>query len=490
MGSRETHLPMSTPEEHGVPSGAILAFIDAAEARGLELHSLMLLRHGHVLAGGSWAPYRAEEPHMLFSLSKSFTSTGIGLAVAEGRLTVDDPVLSFFPNEAPAAPGEHLAAMRVRHLLSMSTGHDEDTTGALRAAADGDWARAFLAQPVAHPPGTHFVYNSGATYMLSAIVQRVTGTTLLDYLRPRLLDPLEIADATWETCPRGVNTGGWGLSITTADIARFGQLSLQQGVWEGRQLLPAGWVAEATAAQIDNSNHPSGNPDWMQGYGYQFWRCRHDAYRGDGAFGQFCVIMPAQEAVLVMTSGLTNMQAVLDLAWEQLLPALGAGSLPADPSADAALARRLATLTLPTPQGAATSPVAAHVSGRTFALADNASGAETVRYDFGEGRTTITIADERGAHTIVGGDGVWLAGVADYGNSRWPASPSASTPRAAAAVGAWTDERTFELRLRYTNTPFGFTLVSHFATDQVLLDYRENVGFGPTERPRLEGHLT
>jgi hypothetical protein len=185
MVVREHHLPMSTPEAQGVPSAAIVAFIDAAEARGLELHSLMLLRHGHVLAEGWWAPYRAEEPHMLFSLSKSFTSTAIGLAIAEGHLTVDDPVLSFFPDEAPAAPGEGLTAMRVRHLLSMSTGHDVDTTGALRDAADGDWARAFLAQPVTHTPGTYFVYNSGATYMLSAILQRLTGTTMLDYLRPR-----------------------------------------------------------------------------------------------------------------------------------------------------------------------------------------------------------------------------------------------------------------------------------------------------------------
>jgi len=485
MVSHEVKLPTSTPEAHGVPAAAIVAFIDAAEARGL--HSLMLLRHGHVLAEGWWAPYQADEPHMLFSLSKSFTSTAIGLAVAEGRLTVDDPVLSFFADEAPAEPGEHLAAMRVRHLLSMSTGHHEDTTGALRAATDGDWARAFLAQPVMHTPGTYFVYNSGATYMLSAIIQRVTGTTLLDYLRPRLLDPLGIAEATWETCPRGVNTGGWGLNITTAAIARFGQLYLQGGVWEGRPLLPTGWVAEASAAHIDNSNHPSGNPDWMQGYGYQLWRCRHDAYRGDGAFGQFCVIMPAQEAVLVTTSGTTNLQGILDLAWEHLLPALGGDALPANQSADDALARRLAGLALQGPQGTATSPLATQLSGRTFAFAENAQRIETVTYDFAADRATITIADEQGTHTLVGGVGAWLADTANYGNSRWPASPS--NPRAASAAGAWTDEQTFELRLRYTNTPFGFTLISHFAADRVSLDYRENVGFGPTERPRLAGKL-
>jgi len=486
MVSHEVQLPTSTPEAHGVSASAIVAFIDAAEARGLELHSLMLLRHGHVLAEGWWAPYQADEPHMLFSLSKSFTSTAIGLAVAEGRLTMDDAVLSFFPEEAPTEPGEGLAAMRVRHLLSMATGHHEDTTLALRGAADGDWARAFLAQPVTHTPGTYFVYNSGATYMLSAIIQRVTGTTLLDYLRPRLLDPLGITDATWETCPHGINAGGWGLNITTASIARFGQLYLQEGVWEGRQLVPASWVAEATTAQVDNSNHPSGNPDWMQGYGHQFWRCRHDTYRGDGAFGQFCVIMPAQEAVLVTTSGTTNLQGILDLAWEHLLPALGAEALPADRAADAALARRLAGLTLPTPQGADTSPLAVQRSGRTFTFAENAQGVRTVTYDFAADRTTLTITDQEGTHTLVAGNGAWLADTANYGGtSRWPVSPS--NPRAASAAGAWTDEQTFELRLRYTNTPFGFALIGHFTADGVSLDYRENVGFGPTERPRLEG---
>jgi hypothetical protein len=265
---------------------------------------------------------------------------------------------------------------------------------------------------------------------------------------------------------------------------------LQGGVWEGQQLLPPGWVAEASAAHIDNSNHPSGNPDWTQGYGYQFWRCRHDAYRGDGAFGQFCVIMPAQEAVLVTTSGLTNMQALLDLAWEHLLPALGDGALPADDPANAALTRRLAGLVLPAPQGAATSPLAAGVSGQTFAFAENAQGVKTVRYDFADDRATITIADEQGTHTLVGGRGAWLADTADYGNSRWPAGSGAGSPRAASAVGAWTDEQTFEFRLRYTNTPFGFTLVSRFAAGRVSVEYRENVGFVLTERPPLEGQRT
>src|SRR3954470_10159745 len=181
--SRDSQLPYSAPEAQGLGSSAILGFVEAVEQNIESLHSFMLLRHGHVLAEGWWAPYEAERPHMLFSLSKSFTSSAIGLAVAEGRLSVDDLVLPFFPEDAPANPSAHLAAMRVHDLLSMSTGHDVDTTLYLRQQPDGNWAKAFLARPVEHTPGTHFVYNSGATYMLSAIIQKLTGTTLLEYLR-------------------------------------------------------------------------------------------------------------------------------------------------------------------------------------------------------------------------------------------------------------------------------------------------------------------
>ena len=200
--STET-LPRSTPEAQGIPSAAITAFLAAVEQHDCGLHSLMLLRHGHVVAEGWWSPYPPSAPHILYSLSKSFTSTAIGLAVAEGRLSVDDPVLGFFSAEAPRKPSANLAAMRIRHLLSMSTGHDHDTTEYLWKRRDGDWPRAFLTRPVAYAPATHFLYNTGASYMLSAIIQRVTGQTLLEYLRPRLFEPLGIEGATWQTCPRG-----------------------------------------------------------------------------------------------------------------------------------------------------------------------------------------------------------------------------------------------------------------------------------------------
>jgi len=334
-------LPRSTPEAQGIPSSAILGFVEAAEKNVDALHSLVVVRHGQVVAEGWWGPYRRDDPHVLFSLSKSFTSTGIGLAIAEGRLSLDDTVLSFFPQDAPAEPGEDLKAMRVRDLLAMSTGyHAADIERFSFTSTDPTPTRAFLALPVAHKPGTHFVYNTPASYMLSAIVQKATGTPLVDYLRPRLFEPLGIAHPTWDASPQGVSLGGFGLSVTTEDIARFGQLYLQKGEWNGRRILPAEWVAAATMRQASNGSNPSS--DWDQGYGYQFWRCRHGAYRGDGAFGQYCIVMPDEDAVIAITSGVRDMQAVLNLVWEHLLPAMKPAALPADTPVHDRLARKRA----------------------------------------------------------------------------------------------------------------------------------------------------
>jgi CubicO group peptidase (beta-lactamase class C family) len=470
-----SRLPRSTPEAEGVPSSALLAFLDAATTIH-DLHSIMLLRHGQVVAEGWWYPYAPECPHVLFSLSKSFTSSAVGLAVAEGRLSIDDPVLKFFADDAPAEVGEHLAAMRVRHLLSMSTGHAEDTTPFLHQAADGNWAKAFLARPVDHAPGTHFVYNSGATYMLSAIVQKLTGQTLLAYLQPRLLAPLGIDGATWESCPRGVNVGGWGLSIRTEDIACFGQLYLQQGMWNGVQLIPAAWVAEATSRQISNGSNPAS--DWEQGYGYQFWRCRHGAYRGDGAFGQFCVVLPEHEMVLAITAGVEEMQPVLDLVWQHLLPALAAAPLPADPNANVALGERLVGLALAPAQGEFTCATADHINGRHFLFDANDQQIEAVWLEFGAGETRLTVQRTQGQQTIVCGHGAWVLGgaVLERGGAY-----------KIAASGAWLGAETYAIKLYAYETPFCFTHALHFVDDRLTYSVNANVSFGPKQQFALAG---
>lgn len=475
----ENALPRSAPEAQGIPSAAVLALVDDAERKDLGLHSLMLLRHGHVVAEGWWEPYGPTDPHMLFSLSKSFCSTAAGLAAAEGRLSLDDAVLSFFPDEAPADPGPNLAVLRLRHLLSMSTGHDADTTGRLRDAEGGDWVRAFLAQPVERAPGTHFVYNSGATYMVSAIVQKVTGRTVLDYLGPRLFGPLGITGQTWESSPQGVSVGGWGLNIRTEDIARFGLLYLQEGVWRGERLLPEAWVAEATAKQVENGSDP--DSDWGTGYGFQFWRCRHDAYRGDGAFGQLCVVLPDQEAVVAITAGTRDLGGVLNLIWDHLLPAMAPSPLPPNAEAQEYLRARLAGLSLPAPDGARASPAAATVSGQTYAFAAgdaNEHKTETARWDFTEDGATVTVRDALGEHRIEAGAETWQRGTTTLREGR---------PHPVAAQGAWAAEDTYVLTAYFYETPFALTLTARFSEGGVQCDLRQNVSFGPTDRPPLEG---
>lgn len=260
---------------------------------------------------------------MLFSLSKSFTSTAIGFAVQEGILSIEESIADIFGDALPSnGLTEQFYRMKLKHLLSMSSGHDKDTMDGVVNQPEGDWVRGFLAQPVEHEPGTHFVYNTGATYMLSAALQRKTGCTLMEFLTPRLFEPLGIEGAMWQTCPRGINTGGFGLSITTEDIVKFGQFYLQKGLWEGQQLLRAEWIDEATCKQIENGAPDQPENDWGQGYGYQFWRCRSDLYRGDGAFGQYCIVMPEQDAVLAINSSLSNMQLPLNHVMEFLLPGI------------------------------------------------------------------------------------------------------------------------------------------------------------------------
>ena len=334
-------LPRSSPEAQGVSSADIRAFVEAADQKVDAMHSFMLVRHGQVVAEGWWKPEAADKPHVLHSLSKSFTSTAVGLAVAEGKLSVDDPVLKFFPQDAPAEPSDKLKAMRVRDLLTMSTGHETEA----KFTTNAPWVRTFLAQPVAFKPGTHFLYNTPGTHMLSAIVRQVTGETVLDYLKPRLFDPLGIANPEWGASPQGNTFGGWGLKIRTEDIAKFGQLYLQKGKWNGKQLVPASWVEQATAKQVSNGSDPT--RDWDQGYGFQFWRCRHGAYRGDGAFGQFCVVLPEQDAVIAITADTKDMQAELNVVWEKLLPAFHPKRLRANRAEEAKLKQTLANLAVP-----------------------------------------------------------------------------------------------------------------------------------------------
>lgn len=472
--SENQALIRTSPEEQGISSAAILAFIKAVETSEQELHSFMLLRHGVVVAEAWWKPYGAQIPHMMFSLSKSFTSTAVGIAITEGYFTVDDPILSFFPDEAPHKVSEYLAEMRVKHLLSMSSGHDVRTFPFMYEQSDGNWARGFFEVPVVYKPGTKFVYNTGASYILSELVQRTTGMTLMDYLTPRLFEPLGIEGASWQSSPSGVNLGGIGLSIKTEDIARFGQLYLQKGIWQGKRILSEAWIKEATSAQVSNGDNA--NSDWTQGYAYQFWRCQHGLYRGDGSFGQFCIVMDEYDAVLAITSAAKDMQAVMTLAWAHLLPAMKTEILEKDVTAHEMLIEKSASLNFPPIQAQATSSMAEYYSGKAYRVETNSFGIESLRIEFTESDATLSLKTGQDDERIIAGHGRWQAGQASLFNEIWL---SASLPLVAS--GAWLDKNRYEMVIRLYETPYIYTLSFQFEGDTLSLRVQINVSLETTD---------
>jgi CubicO group peptidase (beta-lactamase class C family) len=458
-----TNLPRSTPEAQGLSSAGLDGFVAALDASGQEIQTMTLVRHGHVVLEREWSPYRLSDRHLLFSVSKSFTSMAVGLAVEAGLLSVSDKVVSFFSgDDLPDKISDNLAAMEVRHLLTMSTGHDKDTVD--RLGRTGRMVQGFFRLDVENAPGAPFVYNSGATYILSAIVQKLTGEKLIDYLRPRLFEPLGATEAIWETSDEGINMGGWGLSLNTHSLANFGQLLLQRGAWNGEQLVPAEWIDAATSAQVDNSNES--NPDWQQGYGYQFWRGRHNTYRADGAFGQYCLVLPEHDTALIITSATADMQATLNLVWEHLLPLLQAGPTGVAVSSFG----EKPTMQLPPPAG----PSPAPGDGRTYTFPDNETGVSAIRWD-ADGSATFTFVAARpwetGSQEIVFRPGDWHE-----------QTYTLTDPVQRIVTSAHGDGETFVGTLRVLETPFVLTLRGRPTGDRLTVDVSYNVGFGVTDQ--------
>ena len=399
-------LPRSTPSAQGVAASGVAAFVDALEAHpAIDPHSIVLVRHGHVVAEGWWAPFTPDRLHLLYSLSKTFLSTAVGFAVQEGLLSLDDAVADHFPEFRDQLP-EASRRILVRHALAMASGHAIDMATTSITTDPLEPVRGFLLHAPEHEPGTWFTYNQPANYSVAAIVQRAAGTDLVGYLRPRLLDPLGVEPVSWQQYPSGRSLGFTGLHATTETIAKLGQVHLADGVWEGEQVLPEGWAAEVREKRVDTDRE--GNPDWAQGYGFQVWMARH-GYRGDGAYGQFCVILPEHDAVLALTSATEDMQAVLDAAWTHLLPAFGDDG--EGEEADRALADRLGALELPATGGAATGSGTARTSwegsGLTAALEDGgvvlADGTVTLRLPIGTGGWTVLEGDDDAPPVAVSG---------------------------------------------------------------------------------------
>lgn len=440
-------LPRSAPATQRVDPAALLAFLDALEAHpDIEMHSLMVVRRGHVVAEGWWAPYSPDRRHLLYSLSKSFTSTAAAFAQAEGLLRLDDTLVSHFPEIDADIVDPRSRSLTLRHLASMASGHTRDTVGEAFSRDPEEPVRGFLLTPPDREPGTVFAYNQPCTYSLASVVQRNAGMPMTEYLRPRLFEPLGIEDVGWHAWPPGRQLGFTGLHARTEDIAKLGLLHLQRGRWGDVRLLSEDWVAAATSRQVDTPGE--GNPDWSQGYGFQFWMSRH-GYRGDGAFGQFCVVLPEQDTVVATTACTEQMQAVLDLLWTELVPGLGRSSEEGS-GVQAELESRLASLHLPPGEGGAAPSAWAPWLAIAFPVAHEMVAARSpseltsitvLRDDDG---IRLELAEAGNALTVAMGIGAWT--VSEPLDRHGGVVP-------VAASGSWSDEHTLRVALIFLETP-------------------------------------
>jgi CubicO group peptidase (beta-lactamase class C family) len=483
MAQQAESLPRSLPEKEGVPSASILRFVQEMEKSKNEFHSLMILRHGKVIAEGSWDPYRKDVKQALYSVSKSFTSTAVGFAVSEGRLSVNDKVVSFFPGDLPDTISPWLAGLTVKDLLCMQEGQDSDRTRII-GSGSAPWVRGFLKIPIAYKPGTHFLYNTMGVYILAAIVEKRTGQHLIDYLRPRLFDPLGITGEDWEVSPQGIDVGGWGLRLRTEDLAKMGQLYLQKGVWKGRQLLPKQWIEEATTAHNNEGSpvdmhYEKDSSDWNQGYGYLFWRCRHDVYRADGAYGQYIMVFPDQDAVVAMTSETSDMQDEMNLVWRYLLPAMQDGALPADPEAAGALHRKLSTLALPVRSGNKEGSTAGAIAGKWFSIPSNELGLGSVKFGFNNGICRLDLKIDSAVQQLVFGAGRWEKGETNLpAPNLSPLSGIRLAPFRVAGSYRWIDDHNLELTLRYIQSPHSETILCRFDQHKLRMTIEKSLDFG------------
>ncbi|MBE7179155.1 MAG: serine hydrolase, partial [Mucilaginibacter polytrichastri] len=456
-----------TPESEGISSTAIINFLDGIKAGKNEFHSFVLLRHGNIVAEGWWNPYALQMRHTLYSTSKSFTSTAVGFAVSEGKLKLSDKVVSFFPQDLPLKISPLLAQLTVQNLITMSAGQRPEPH--LDENSKDTWVKQFLAAPIVDTPGTKFLYNSIATYMLSAIVQKVSGQKVLDYLQPRLFTPLGISGADWEESPQGINTGGWGLRLKTEDMAKFGQMLLQKGKWQGKTVVPQNWVEEATTFKIknwaDTAQASRKTSDWAQGYCYQFWRCRYNAFRADGAFGQYIVVMPDQDAVIAITCETGNMQNELNLVWEHLLPAMKSAPLPGNKTTYAQLQARLKALEIAMPEKTTAKGAEAMISGKSFKVDTNQHKISEVKFTFNgdQCRYDIDIAGQHFGFTA--GRNARVAGETSFPFS--PPSLTASKfgrPKDAQAQKTsasfrWVSPTSMEIYVRYPESAHSETFI-------------------------------
>lgn len=491
-------LPRALPRDKGVDPQAIVDFLDAVQAAGLELHSFMLYRDGAVVSEAFWRPYSARRAHVQHSATKSWTATAVGLLIDDGRLALHDKVVDFFPEHCPARISEHLAAMTVEDLLTMRTGHRRGISGGDWRNLSSSWVEAFLAEPVEEAPGQAFIYSSASSFMLSAIVSKVSGQTLHQLLEQRVLRHMGLDPLHWDLAPGGFNSGGNGLSCTTEDSLKFGVLHLQRGQWNGQQLLSPQWVEAATRNQVedvwmgefdgkqylprDTANSAGSR---REGYGYQWWMMRNGGYYASGVFGQQCIVLPAQNTVIAFTCGLRLGEKRLHAAlWEHLFPGLGRSGEHPD-KAQAQLDGMIDRLRLAELAGASDSLARIELAGR-YRIEPNEDQVSEIALAFDDEGCDFSLSDHRGTHHVrVGLHQPLESSTSLTGNYLHHQYQPDWTP--VVAHGRWDETGDLHMLWRFVETAFSDRVTCRLDNGVLLFDRSVNTNAGALQRPTLRG---
>ena len=440
----------------GLNRQALLRMLARAKELSVDIHAFEVFKDNELRVRVSLPPYDCTDKRLYYSLSKSFTATAIGLACDEGLLTTDTLLVDLFPDRLPETVSENLKKVRVSHVLSMNSGVGQETTRECFNAED--IAAAFLSADFVYEPGTHFLYDTGATAMLAAIVRKVTGISALDYLDQKLFRYMDITDVYWDRTADGTIQGGTGFHASCDDAAKLGLLYLNRGMWNGKRLLSEKWIDEASSVHSDNSPHEW--PDWQSGYCYQFWHCSRGGYRGDGAFGQYSFILPDRGIVAAALCEAENLQNAVDLVHEMALE-LFEGESGGDVGEAAASFYAPEKTTVP-----------AFAVPRIFKAEENRLGITYLKLSREDDQFVFAVSDGLSLTSVRCGNGEWISNPTSMEYLFAPAMKAQTSERTAGLAASFTFSNgkiTAQLRCRYSPHHYTVTFLLHGKTLSVSI---------------------
>lgn len=465
-----------SPESVGIPSRCLLKFLERLQKKQIPMHSFLLMRHDTLIAEGYYAPYQKDTLHRMFSISKSFTSIAIGLLEAEGKLSLDDPIVRYFPDKVPSNVHPWIAEMTIRDMLMMRTCHASTT---YKVNMKNDWVESFFTVPPTHPSGKLFHYDTSSAHTLCALVERLSGMSMLDYLKQKL-SVLELSSESYMlTDPFGISMGGSGLVAFPSDLLKFGYLLAHNGNINGKQLVPASYIKTA-ASYLSDTRMTAPLPSEACGYGYQIWRSEKNGFVCYGMGGQFIHYLPDYDLLFVTTADTQGLaggnQLIYDALYDEILPYIQANPLPEDQKSHTELLSALSSLAIsPLDNGSSTAPAVSHILGKRYVFEKNDGEFTDFKADFSndEGCFTFTLHDQ--ICSIHFGFGKLVCGQFPIYDQKYAAS------------GIWVSENTLYVRAHIMDAFVGsvhFEVVFGESDVTVFMKKQEESLFG-----EFQGHL-